>query len=89
MTAEEAKIEETPEGAVASSPGWYVLNLAEARWMRSEEGGEWADFAPEFEQYAKEMNAYGEQVRRLQPEIEKSTRELLKRLNLREKIRQL
>jgi uncharacterized cupin superfamily protein len=52
VAAEEAKLEQTGEGAVVASPGWYVLNLAEARWMRSEEGGEWADFAPEFEQYA-------------------------------------
>jgi uncharacterized cupin superfamily protein len=54
VAAEEARIEQTEEGAVAASPGWYVLNLADARWMRSEEGGEWADFAPEdgFEHYA-------------------------------------
>jgi uncharacterized cupin superfamily protein len=54
MASEEARIEQTEQGAVAATPGWYVLNLADARWMRSEEGGEWADFAPEngFEQYA-------------------------------------
>ena len=54
MASEEAKIEQTEEGAVTASPGWFVLNLAEARWMRSEEGGEWADFVvPDgFEQYA-------------------------------------
>ncbi len=54
MRVEEAKIERTEEGAVAASPGWYVLNLAEARWMRSENAGEWSDFEPEsgFEQYA-------------------------------------
>lgn len=46
-------MEQTEAGAVAASPGWFVLNLADARWMRSEEGGEWSDFEPEggFEQY--------------------------------------
>ena len=54
MAPEEAKIEQTDEGAVVASPGWYVLNYADARWMRSEEGGEWTDFGPDavFEQYA-------------------------------------
>ena len=61
----------------------------ETRKELSRAQAEIAQLQPEFEQYAKQMNAYGEQVRRLQPEIEKSTRELLKRLNLREKIRQL
>ena len=53
MGASEAKIEQTDEGAVAGGPGWYVLNLAEARWMRSEEAGQWTDFEPEsgFENY--------------------------------------
>jgi uncharacterized cupin superfamily protein len=54
VEASEAKIEQTDAGAVVGGPGWYVLNLADARWMRSEEGGEWSDFEPEsgFEQYA-------------------------------------
>ncbi len=53
MAVEESKIEQTPEGAVAVTPGWVVVNLADARWMRSEEGGEWSDFGPEgdYEQY--------------------------------------
>ena len=53
MAGEEAKIEQTEEGAVAADPGWFVLNLADSRWMRSEEGGEWTDFGPEsgFDQY--------------------------------------
>jgi uncharacterized cupin superfamily protein len=53
MAGEEAKIEQTEEGAAAASPGWFILNLAESRWMRSEEGGEWTEFEPEsgFEQY--------------------------------------
>jgi uncharacterized cupin superfamily protein len=44
--AEEARIEHTGEGATAASPGWFVVNLADARWMRSVEGGEWTDFEP-------------------------------------------
>ena len=53
MAGEEARIEQTEAGAFAASPGWFVLNLAEARWMRSMEGGEWSDFEPEagLEQY--------------------------------------
>lgn len=53
MAVKEAKIQQTAEGAVATSPGWLVVNLADARWMRSEEGGEWSDFGPEgeYEQY--------------------------------------
>src|SRR4249920_501726 len=55
MSTEEAKLKETPEGAVVSSPGWYVLNLADGRWDRHEIAGEWTAWesrdAP-FEQYA-------------------------------------
>jgi uncharacterized cupin superfamily protein len=43
---EEARIEHTKEGETAASPGWFVINLADARWLRSEEGGEWTDFEP-------------------------------------------
>ena len=53
MAAEEARIEQTEEGAHAATPGWFVVNLADARWMRSEEGGEWSHVEPPegFEQY--------------------------------------
>jgi uncharacterized cupin superfamily protein len=53
MAGEDAKIEQTEEGAAAASPAWFILNLAESRWMRREEGGEWTEFEPEsgFEQY--------------------------------------
>jgi uncharacterized cupin superfamily protein len=40
-------MEQTDEGLVAASPGWFVVNMAEARWLRSEEGGEWTAFEPE------------------------------------------
>jgi uncharacterized cupin superfamily protein len=54
VASEEAKIARTEAGAVAAGPGWFVLNLAESRWMRSDEGGEWTAFEAEsgFEQYA-------------------------------------
>jgi uncharacterized cupin superfamily protein len=51
--AEEAKIEQTEHGATAASPGWFVVNLADARWMGTEEAGHWTDFEPHdgFEHY--------------------------------------
>jgi uncharacterized cupin superfamily protein len=50
---EEAKIEHSDEGAYAASPGWFVLNLADARWEKTEEAGHWTYFEPPggFEQY--------------------------------------
>lgn len=57
MAADEAKIEQTDEGAVVASPGWFVLNVAEVAWTRDERGrgGEWTNLEPEaggeFEQY--------------------------------------
>jgi uncharacterized cupin superfamily protein len=53
VTAPEATIEQTEEGLVAVTPGWLVVNLADARWMRRDGGGEWSDFGPEddYEQY--------------------------------------
>jgi uncharacterized cupin superfamily protein len=46
VEAEEARIEHTEDGAAAASPGWFVVNLSDARWRRLEEGGEWTDFEP-------------------------------------------
>ena len=53
MAVEEARIEHTEEGAHAATPGWFVINLSDARWMRIEEGGEWSHVEPPegFEQY--------------------------------------
>jgi uncharacterized cupin superfamily protein len=54
MAVDEAKIEQTDEGGVVSSPGWFILNAADMAWMRDDKGGQWMDFgAPEgeFEQY--------------------------------------
>ena len=50
---EEAKIEHSDEGAYAASPGWFVLNMAEARWEQTEEAGHWTHFEPPegFEHY--------------------------------------
>src|SRR4029453_18452875 len=38
MAAHEAKIEQTDEGAVVSSSGWFVLNAADMAWMRDDKG---------------------------------------------------
>ena len=54
MPIEEARIEQTAEGAIVASPGWYVLNLADARWDRHDIAGEWTAWETEdapFEQY--------------------------------------
>ena len=40
-------MEQTDEGLVAASPGWFVINMAESRWMSSDEAGEWTAFEPE------------------------------------------
>ena len=53
VTVPEASIEQTDAGAVVASPGWFVLNVADASWERSERAGEWTNLEPEagFEQY--------------------------------------
>ena len=53
MEAREAQVEQTADGATAASPGWFVVNLADARWRGSDEAGHWTDFEPPdgFEEY--------------------------------------
>ena len=54
MTAPEAKIEQTDEGMVVTSPGWFVVNMADSVWTQDDRGGEWSTFGEpegEFEQY--------------------------------------
>ena len=53
MKTEQARIEQTEEGVAAASPGWFVVNLADARWQRGAEVGQWTDFEPPegFEEY--------------------------------------
>ena len=53
VAAEEANVERTEHGLAAAEPGWFVLNVADARWMRSEIAGQWTDFEPPegFEHY--------------------------------------
>jgi uncharacterized cupin superfamily protein len=46
VAAEEARIEQTEHGAHAATAGWFVVNLADARWLGSEESGHWTDFEP-------------------------------------------
>src|SRR3954453_19746376 len=58
--AGEARIEQTDEGAVVSSPGWFVLNLADTVWQRHERAGTWTDFeGGDFEQYGIGVHALG------------------------------
>ena len=40
MGPDEARIEGTEHGAAATA-GWFVLDLADARWIRSEGYGDW------------------------------------------------
>ena len=51
--SEEAKIERSEEGAHAASPGWFVLNVAEARWGQHDIAGRWTELEPPegFEHY--------------------------------------
>jgi uncharacterized cupin superfamily protein len=53
VEAQEARIEHTEEGVTAASPGWFVVNLADVRWLRGAEVGQWTDFEPPegFEEY--------------------------------------
>ena len=53
MGGEQAKVEETEHGLTAAEPGWFVLNLADARWTGYEVAGRWTDFEPPegFEHY--------------------------------------
>jgi hypothetical protein len=46
MGGEQANVNDTEHGLTASAPGSFVLNLADARWMRSEIAGQWTDFEP-------------------------------------------
>jgi uncharacterized cupin superfamily protein len=49
---EEARIEQTEDGAVVASPGWFVLNLADTVWQAHEHAGTWSDFeGGDFGQY--------------------------------------
>ena len=54
MAVPEARIEESEAGAVVTSAGWYVANLADVAWTRHERGGERSNLEPKdrrFEQY--------------------------------------
>jgi uncharacterized cupin superfamily protein len=62
--AEEARIEQTDEGAVVASPGWFVLNLADVAWRRHDVAGTWTDLEPE---EGGEFEHYGIGVHVLEP----------------------
>jgi uncharacterized cupin superfamily protein len=44
MSVPEARIAQTEHGLAVESEGWFVLNAANARWIRNERGGEWCSF---------------------------------------------
>ena len=50
---EEARIEHTEDGAHAASTGWFVLNIADARWAQHDIAGRWTELEPPdgFEHY--------------------------------------
>ena len=50
---EEARIEHTEDGAHAASRGWFVLNIADARWAQHDIAGRWTELEPPdgFEHY--------------------------------------
>ena len=39
----EATVEETETGQVVQGEGWFILNLAEARWERDPDLGMWCN----------------------------------------------
>jgi len=53
VEAREARLEQTEAGSAAASPGWFVVNLSDARWQGCEESGHWTDVEPpqRFEEY--------------------------------------
>jgi uncharacterized cupin superfamily protein len=63
MAVSEASIARTDEGAVVQSEGWFVLNTADARWMREQRSGEWCDFEPADAEFAE----YGVNIHVIRP----------------------
>jgi uncharacterized cupin superfamily protein len=63
MTVREATIAQTEQGAVVGSEGWFVLNLADVAWTRSERAGQWSNTEPG----GAEVAQYGIGVHVLQP----------------------
>jgi uncharacterized cupin superfamily protein len=43
----EATITDTEAGKVVQGEGWFIVNVAEARWFDSPHGGTWSGFEPE------------------------------------------
>jgi uncharacterized cupin superfamily protein len=54
MPEPEAKLEQTENGTVVASDGWFVVNLGDVAWERNEKGGEYSNVEPKdgrFDQY--------------------------------------
>ena len=43
----EAELRETEAGLVPDGPGWFVVNVRDARWLTMEGGGTWLSFEAE------------------------------------------
>ena len=63
MAVPEAQIERTDAGAVVTSEGWFVLNMADAVWMSNERGGAWTELEPRDGRF----DSYGIGIHVLQP----------------------
>jgi uncharacterized cupin superfamily protein len=59
----EAQIEQTDDGAVVTTPGWFVLNMADMAWTKNDWAGEWSDPAPPDEEFRQ----FGIGIHVLQP----------------------
>lgn len=46
MSVPEANLAQTEHGLTVETEGWFVLNAADALWIRNERGGEWCIFEP-------------------------------------------
>ena len=62
MTVPEARLEDDGHGRAPAGPGWFVLNLAEARGLRSPRSGVWTEIEP-----PERFDAYGIGVHVLWP----------------------
>ena len=54
MAVAHASVEQTEAGTLVTSPGWFVLNVADAAWTRHERAGDRSNLEPRearFEQY--------------------------------------
>jgi len=44
---DEARLEQTDTGLVPHGDGWFIVNLGEVSWWRSETRGTWSGLGPD------------------------------------------